>query len=95
MVEASSPSNHRVASTQYSDQRHQISLTPLADGEVTIRCRDVCLASANEVIAVITVAGIHSLSVQVSDKVQVGSSIQAVVKVLDRRGHPFTADQHK
>ena len=43
----------------------------------------------------VTVAGIHSLSVQVSDKVQLGSVIQAFVRVLDRRGQPFTAVQHR
>ena len=84
-----------VASAQYSEQLHQVTLSPLADGEVTVRCRDVCLASADEVVATVAVAGIHSLSVQVSDKVQLGSVIQAFVRVLDRRGQPFTVEQHR
>ena len=84
-----------VASSYYSESLHQVTLSPLTDGDVTVRCRDLCLASADEVIATVTVAGIHSMSVQVSDKVQLGSVIQALVRVLDRRGNPFTADQHR
>ena len=84
-----------MATAHYSEQHHHVTLAPLANGEVTIRCRDVCLASADDVIATVTVAGIHSLNVQVLDKVQVGSTIEALVKVLDRRGKPFTIDQHR
>lgn len=94
-METSSPSSQRVATVHYAEKLHQVKLAPLADGELTIRCQDVCLASADEVIATVTVAGIHLLGVQVSDKVQVGSSIQAFVKALDRRGNPFTVNQHR
>ena len=88
-------SGQRIAISEYCEKRHQIVVTPLADGELAIHCRDICLASADDVVAVVTVAGIHSLRVQVSDKVQVGSTIPAYVKVLDRRGNPFTVDQHR
>ena len=88
-------SGQRIAISEYFEKKHQVVVTPLADGELTVHCRDVCLASADDVVAVVTVAGIHSLRVQVSDKVQVGSTIPAYVKVLDRRGNSFTVDQHR
>ena len=95
MESLSVASQKTVATVEYREKLHQVSLSPLLDGEVTVRCRDLCLASADEVVATVIVAGIHSLSVQVSDKVQLGGVIQAFVKVLDRRGRPFTADQHR
>ena len=84
-----------VATAQYSEKFHQVTLSPLLDGEVRVHVRDLCLASADEVVATVIVAGIRSLSVQVSDKVQLGSVIRAFVRVLDGRGNPFSADQHR
>ena len=94
-METLTVSGQRVAMVNYSEQLHTVRVVPVGDGEVTIRIRDVCLVSADEIVAVVMVAGIHSLSVQVSDKVQVGSSIPASVRVLDRRGRPFMVDQHR
>ena len=94
-MDTSTVSSQRVATVTYDDQSHQVTVVPLAEGEVIVQCRDICLASADEVIAIVMVAGIHSLGVQVLDKVQLGSSIQAFVKVLDRRDKPFTVEQHR
>lgn len=54
---------------------------------------DLCLEVDGVITASVVVAGIHSIEVTVADKVQVGNTTLAFVKVLDARKVAFPADQ--
>ena len=81
------------ASMHYSAKTHEIVLTPFSDGEMKLTVVDLCLEVDRPITATVMVAGIQSIEVTVADKLQLGNSTLAFVKVLDFRQTPFPANQ--
>ena len=83
------------ADTNYNLDSHQISITPFIDGEMKVRVIDLCLEVGQDPVLVVRVVGVSSISLVVADKVQVGNSTLAFVRLLDSQHHPFPASQFK
>ncbi|XP_066051848.1 nuclear pore membrane glycoprotein 210 isoform X2 [Chamaea fasciata] len=64
---------------------------PLLPGSVTVMIHDLCLAFAAPAEAEIHVSDIQELYVRVVDKVEIGKTVKAYVRVLDDSKKPFLA----
>ena len=83
------------ASVNYDSDLHQITVTPFTDGEMKVRAVDLCLEVSKDPVLLLRVSGVYSVSLVVADKVQVGNSTLAFVKLLDAQQTPFPASQFK
>ena len=83
------------ADTTYNSDSHQITVTPFVDGEMRVRVMDLCLEVDVDPVLVIRVGGVFSIHVAVADKVQVGNTTLAFVRLLDAQQNPFPASQFK
>lgn len=83
------------ADTVYNSDSHHITVTPFVDGEMKVKVIDLCLEVGRDPILVVRVAGVSSISLVVADKVQVGNSTLAFVRLLDSQQNPFPASQFK
>ena len=83
------------ADTHYNSDTHHITVTPFLDGEMKVRVVDLCLEVNQDPILLVHVAGVYSIQVMVADKVQVGNSTLAFVRLLDSQQNPFPASQFK
>ncbi len=81
------------ASTLYTADTRQITLTPVLEGLMTISLTDLCLEIDKAASSAVIVAGVYSIEVHVTDKLQLGNSSLAFVRVLDSRQVPFPVDQ--
>ncbi|KAM8994907.1 nuclear pore membrane glycoprotein 210 isoform 2-T2 [Ara ararauna] len=64
---------------------------PLLPGSVTVMIHDLCLAFPAPAKAEISVSDIQELYVRVVDKVEIGKTVKAFVRVLDDSKKPFLA----
>ncbi|NWR58588.1 PO210 protein, partial [Bucorvus abyssinicus] len=64
---------------------------PLLPGSVTVMIHDLCLAFPAPAKAEIFVSDIQELYVRVVDKVEIGKTVKAYVRVLDDSKQPFLA----
>ena len=94
-VDLSTKSRLQVAKVDYSPGSNEVMVFPVAEGQLRIVVNDLCLEADNEISAAVYVAGMYSIQVIVADKVQVGNSILAFVKLLDNRGMAFPSVQHR
>ncbi len=60
---------------------------------MTISLTDLCLEMDKAASSAVIVAGVYSIEVQVTDKLQLDNSSLAFVRVLDSRQLPFPVDQ--
>ena len=81
--------------TNYNSDTHQISVTPVVDGEMRVRVMDLCLDVDKDPVLIIRVTGVYSIQVIVADKVQVGNTTLAFVRLLDGQQNPFPASQFR
>ncbi|NXK52401.1 PO210 protein, partial [Chauna torquata] len=65
---------------------------PLLPGSVTVMIHDLCLAFPAPAKAEIYVSDIQELYVRVVDKVEIGKTVKAYVRVLDDSKKPFLAE---
>ena len=86
---------HPPADTNYNSDTHQITVTTFADGEMKVRVMDLCLEVDRDPILEIRVAGVFSIHVKVADKVQIGNTTLAFVRLLDGQQNPFPASQFR
>jgi nuclear pore complex protein Nup210 len=96
MVSLSGNSPSDIVEYRHDQRLSKIKMIPLHDGQVTVIVQDLCLLS-NEITAtaVVYVSGIYRFDVQVVEKVQVGRSIVASVRVVDMWGNIFSSSQYK
>ncbi|CAL1266447.1 unnamed protein product [Larinioides sclopetarius] len=89
-VEASDPTK---ADVVYNSVTHQIEVTPLETGTITITINDLCLGIVHRDVAEIQIYGISAVVVDVVDKVELGKTIVASVEVLneDKQRIPASA----
>ncbi|GIY11089.1 hypothetical protein CDAR_380621 [Caerostris darwini] len=79
-VEANDPTK---ADVVYNSATHQIEITPLETGTVTITINDLCLGIVHQSVAEIQIYGLSAIVVDVLDKVELGKTIIASVEVLN------------
>ena len=81
------------ASVDYIPEQGEISLTPITEGAMKVLVHDLCLETDSVAMSTVIVAGVYMIEVQVKDKLQLGNSTLAYVRILDNRQMPFPANQ--
>ena len=80
--------NGEVASAKYSPSNQSITVRPLIDGDTVVTVRDLCLASSGKKTRLsVTVSGVHSVDLVLTDKVQRGRAVSAQAKLMDKNGN--------
>lgn len=73
----------------FQEAQRTAQVSPIQSGEVNVMVHDLCLAFPAPAKATIHVSGILEVSVRVVDKVEIGKSVTAYVRVLDDNKKPF------
>lgn len=66
-------------------------VSPVRPGTVTVMVHDLCLAFPSPAKSTVHVSDILEVNVRVVDKVEIGKSVRAFVRVLDDNRKPFSA----
>ncbi|XP_071973491.1 nuclear pore membrane glycoprotein 210-like isoform X2 [Engystomops pustulosus] len=82
-------SDSQIASTAYEETENTVKVMPLHTGTVTLEVLDLCILSANHATATIHISDIDALELNLVHKVEVGKSIDVLVKVWDLSHTPF------
>ncbi|XP_053774501.1 nuclear pore membrane glycoprotein 210 isoform X4 [Desmodus rotundus] len=80
-----------IVKVAYQEARGSAVVHPLLPGTSTIMIHDLCLAFPAPAKAVVYVSDIQELYVRVVDKVEIGKTVKAYVRVLDSHKKPFLA----
>lgn len=64
----------------------QIEITPLAPGNLEVSIKDLCVIS-KPAVAVFKIRNIHRMELLTNTFVEIGQTIQAIVKMFDSEGH--------
>ncbi|XP_047390661.1 nuclear pore membrane glycoprotein 210 [Sciurus carolinensis] len=80
-----------VARVVYQEARGVATVHPLFPGSATVMIHDLCLAFLAPAKAVVHVSDVHEVYVRVVDKVEIGKTVKAYVRVLDFYKKPFLA----
>ncbi|XP_011362768.1 nuclear pore membrane glycoprotein 210 [Pteropus vampyrus] len=80
-----------VVKVTYQEARGSAMVHPLLPGTSTIMIHDLCLAFPAPAKADVHVSDIQELYVRVVDKVEIGKTVKAYVRVLDFHKKPFLA----
>lgn len=80
-----------VVQVAYQEARGIATVRPLLPGTSTIMIHDLCLAFPAPAKAAVYVSDIQELYVRVVDKVEIGKTVKAYVRVLDFHKQPFLA----
>ncbi|XP_036893348.1 nuclear pore membrane glycoprotein 210 [Sturnira hondurensis] len=80
-----------VVKVAYQEARGSAMVHPLLPGTSTIMIHDLCLAFPAPAKSVVYVSDIQELYVRVVDKVEIGKTVKAYVRVLDSHKKPFLA----
>ena len=80
--------NGDIVSAKYSPSNQSIDVRPLIDGDTVVTVRDLCLVSSGKGAKLsVTVSGVHSVDLVLSDKVQRGRAVNAQAKLMDKNGN--------
>ena len=63
-----------LARVLYKEQLREIEISPNKDGDLLVSVHDLCLTSDSRAVATVHLAGVHSVHLQVRDKVGVSAS---------------------
>ncbi|XP_011915620.1 PREDICTED: nuclear pore membrane glycoprotein 210 isoform X2 [Cercocebus atys] len=80
-----------VVKVAYQEARGVAMVHPLLPGSSTIMIHDLCLVFPAPAKAVVYVSDIQELYIRVVDKVEIGKTVKAYVRVLDLHKKPFLA----
>ncbi|KAL4669993.1 hypothetical protein H8959_008547, partial [Pygathrix nigripes] len=80
-----------VVKVAYQEARGVAMVHPLLPGSSTIMIHDLCLIFPAPAKAVVYVSDIQELYIRVVDKVEIGKTVKAYVRVLDLHKKPFLA----
>ncbi|XP_045407447.1 nuclear pore membrane glycoprotein 210 isoform X2 [Lemur catta] len=75
----------------YQEARGVAAVHPLLPGTATVMIHDLCLAFPAPAKAMVYVSDIRELYVRVADKVEIGKTVKAHIRVLDFSKKPFLA----
>ena len=81
---------------QYHPSNQTIAVTPLKDGRVNLKLRDLCLPPGKAepvTAATVNVVSVYKAVLMVQDKVQRGSSLEAKVRLYDQNGNRLFPDK--
>ncbi|XP_040264899.1 nuclear pore membrane glycoprotein 210-like [Bufo bufo] len=82
-------SDPRMVTTTYEEAENTVQVIPLHPGTLTLEVQDLCILSASYATATIHVSDIYELEISLVDKVEVGKSVEVLVKVWDFSHRPF------
>ncbi|XP_068453673.1 nuclear pore membrane glycoprotein 210 isoform X2 [Clinocottus analis] len=80
-----------IATVVFKEAQGTAQVSPIHPGEVTVMVHDLCLAFPAPAKATVHVSDILEVYVRVVDKVEIGKSVKAYVRVLDNKKKPFPA----
>ncbi|XP_046538871.1 nuclear pore membrane glycoprotein 210 [Equus quagga] len=80
-----------IVQVAYQEARGIATVRPLLPGTSTIMIHDLCLAFPAPAKAAVYISDIQELYVRVVDKVEIGKTVKAYVRVLDFHKQPFLA----
>ncbi|XP_016796005.3 nuclear pore membrane glycoprotein 210 isoform X2 [Pan troglodytes] len=80
-----------VVKVAYQEARGVAMVHPLLPGSSTIMIHDLCLVFPAPAKAIVYVSDIQELYIRVVDKVEIGKTVKAYVRVLDLHKKPFLA----
>ncbi|KAM3617700.1 uncharacterized protein V6R79_009936 [Siganus canaliculatus] len=75
----------------FQDAQRTVQISPAHPGEVKVMVHDLCLAFQAPATATVHVSDILEVNVRVVDKVEIGKSVRAYVRVFDSDKKPFPA----
>uniref|UniRef100_H3C4Q9 Nucleoporin 210 n=1 Tax=Tetraodon nigroviridis TaxID=99883 RepID=H3C4Q9_TETNG len=75
----------------FQEAQSTVQVSPIHPGNVKVMVHDLCLAFQAPATATVHVSNILEVSVRVVDKVEIGKSVRAYVRVLDSNKKPFAA----
>ncbi|KAG2470444.1 PO210 protein, partial [Polypterus senegalus] len=81
----------RIGNVVYQEEKGVAEVHPLHPGSLTVMVHDLCLAFPAPARATVHISDIHEVYVRVVDKVEIGKSVKAHVRVLDDNKKPFLA----
>ncbi|CAK6957463.1 LOW QUALITY PROTEIN: nuclear pore membrane glycoprotein 210 [Scomber scombrus] len=84
-----------IADVVFQDGQGTAQVTPVRPGVVKVMVHDLCLAFPAPAEATVHVSDILEVYVRVVDKVEIGKSVKAYVRVLDDNKKPFPASYFK
>ncbi|XP_078111484.1 nuclear pore membrane glycoprotein 210 isoform X1 [Sander vitreus] len=80
-----------IANVVFQEAQGTAQVSPVYPGEVKVMVHDLCLAFPAPAKATVHVSDILEVYVRVVDKVEIGQSVRAYVRVLDDNKKPFPA----
>ncbi|KAJ8384181.1 hypothetical protein AAFF_G00207990 [Aldrovandia affinis] len=80
-----------IADLVYQESQGKAEVRPLQPGLVQVMVHDLCLAFPAPATAAVRVSDIAEVYIRVVDKVEIGKSVRAHVRVLDDNKQPFMA----
>ena len=75
----------------YSAIGSEVKISPVATGSASLTLVDLCLSSRQEAKLDVKVAGVHKVILETRDKVQLGDSISAQVRMVDSKQRSLPA----
>ncbi|KAM4571950.1 nuclear pore membrane glycoprotein 210 isoform 2-T2 [Fundulus diaphanus] len=75
----------------HQEAQGEAQVSPVRPGTVTVMVHDLCLAFPAPAKSTVHVSDILEVNVRVVDKVEIGKSVRAYVRVLDDNKKPFSA----
>uniref|UniRef100_A0A8C4EC26 Nucleoporin 210 n=1 Tax=Dicentrarchus labrax TaxID=13489 RepID=A0A8C4EC26_DICLA len=79
----------------FQEAQRTVQVSPVYPGEVKVMVHDLCLAFQTPATATVHVSDILEVYVRVVDKVEIGKSVRAYVRVLDSNKKPFPASNFR
>ncbi|KAK7878654.1 hypothetical protein WMY93_030490 [Mugilogobius chulae] len=84
-----------IAAVTFQEVRKTAEVVPLHSGTVKVMIHDLCLAFPAPAKATVHVSDILEVYIRVVDKVEIGKSVRAYVRVLDENKMPFPVSYFK
>ncbi|CAG5123932.1 unnamed protein product, partial [Candidula unifasciata] len=81
----------QVLTAKYNYKTRTVEVTPLKDGTQTFTVYDLCIDVPSDPVATVSVSGVSSVQILVTDKIEVMKEVTASVQVLDLKGKPLLA----
>ena len=88
--------SREIMSGSYSSSNSTVMVAPVNTGVASLSLVDLCLSSKTEAVLQIKVAGVDKVILETKDRIQLGDSIKARVKMVDNSGRslPLSSLQH-
>ncbi|KAM8829564.1 nuclear pore membrane glycoprotein 210 isoform 1-T1 [Synchiropus picturatus] len=84
-------SSRGIASVIHQEAKGTVQVAPTSPGEVKVMVHDLCLANLAPAKTTVQVSDILEVNVRVVDKVEIGQTVKAYVRVLTANKKPFPA----